>query len=95
MPQYAGYMLHMGHVLKTIDANFLYPINRELKRSRKHTEINLAPIHRRVGEGNGSNRRPTPYIATEKKWRTKLIGRGLRPESRATGPVEQTPPRLR
>lgn len=56
-------------------------------------DINLTPAHKRLGVGNGNNIRPTPYIATAKKWRTKLSGRGLRPESRATGPVEQTPPR--
>lgn len=60
-----------------------------------HTEINLAPIQARLGDGNGSNRRPTPYTATAKKWRTKLKGRGFNPESRETGPVENTPPRLR
>ena len=59
------------------------------------TEINLAPIHMRFGEGNGMSKRPTPYIATAKKWRTKLNGRGFRPESRAIGPSEKTPPRLK
>jgi hypothetical protein len=58
-------------------------------------EINLAPIHILLGEGNGINRRPTPYIATAKKWRTKLSGQGFRPESRAIGPFEKTPPRLK
>lgn len=60
-----------------------------------HTEINLAPIHNLFGEGNGTSKRPTPYMATAKKWSTKLSGLGLRPESRATGPVEQVPPRLK
>lgn len=59
------------------------------------TEINLAPIQMRLGDGNGSNSRPTPYIATAKKWRTKLNGRGFNPERRETGPVEKTPPRLK
>ena len=49
----------------------------------------------RFGEGNGSNKRPTPKTATAKKWKTKVNGRGFRPESSDTGPVEQTPPRLR
>lgn len=65
------------------------------RRAKILTEINLAPIHIRLGEGKGNNKRPTPYIATAKKWTTKLNGRGLRPESRETGPVEQTPPRLK
>lgn len=60
-----------------------------------HTEINLAPIHNRLGEGKGTSRRPTPYMATAKKCMTKLNGRGLSPDSRATGPVEQVPPRLK
>ena len=60
-----------------------------------HTEISLAPIQMRFGEGNGTNNRPTPKTATAKKWRTKLNGRGFRPESSDTGPVEKTPPRLR
>ena len=59
------------------------------------TEINLAPVHIRLGEGRGSISRPTPKIATAKKCATKLNGRGLRPESRAMGPFEQTPPRLK
>jgi hypothetical protein len=59
------------------------------------TEINLAPIQMREGEGKGSNKRPTPNTATAKKWRTKLKGRGFNPESRETGPVENTPPRLK
>ncbi|GMP30310.1 hypothetical protein CsSME_00054165 [Camellia sinensis var. sinensis] len=56
---------------------------------------NLAAIHRRLGEGNGSKRRPTPYMAIAKKWSIKLNGLGFRPESKATGPVEHTPPRLK
>jgi len=59
------------------------------------TEINLAPIHTRLGEGNGMSKRPTPYIATAKKCRTRLKGRGFRPESRDIGPLEKTPPRLK
>lgn len=59
------------------------------------TEINLAPSHNLRGEGNGIIKRPTPYIATAKKWRNRLRGRGFRPESNATGPSEQIPPRLR
>lgn len=59
------------------------------------TEINLAPIQTRLGEGNGISNRPTPYIATAKKWRTKLKGRGFNPESKETGPFEKIPPRLR
>jgi hypothetical protein len=59
------------------------------------TEINLTPTHILLGEGRGSISRPTPKIATAKKCATKLIGRGLRPESRAIGPFEQTPPRLK
>ena len=59
------------------------------------TESNLAPNHIRPGEGNGINKRPTPYTATAKKWSTKLEGLGFRPERRATGPLEKTPPRLR
>jgi hypothetical protein len=31
------------------------------------TAINRTPIHMRLGEGNGNNKRPTPYIATAKK----------------------------
>lgn len=59
--------------------------------ARNCTKINLAPIQTRFGEGNGSNNRPTPYIAMAKKWRTKDSGRGIRAESRATGPLEQIP----
>lgn len=59
------------------------------------TEISLAPIQIRLGEGNGNSKRPTPYIATAKKCRTKLTGRGFKPESKEIGPVENTPPRLR
>lgn len=59
------------------------------------TEINLAPIQNRFGEGNGTNKRLTPYIATAKKWSTKLSGRGFRPEIKATGPLEQIPPMLK
>lgn len=59
------------------------------------TVINLSPIHMRLGEGNGRSKRPTPYIATAKKWRTKLKGRGFNPESKETGPSENKPPRLR
>lgn len=59
------------------------------------TEISLAPIQSRLGEGNGMSKRPTPYIATAKKWRTKLKGRGFNPESKETGPFEKTPPRLK
>jgi len=59
------------------------------------TEINLAPIHMRFREGNGTSKRPTPYIATAKKCRTKLNGRGFRPERRDIGPSEKTPPRLK
>lgn len=61
----------------------------------KLTDINLAPIHIRLGEGKGSSNRPTPYIATAKKWQTRLSGRGFKPESKDTGPLENTPPRLR
>lgn len=61
----------------------------------RHTEINLAPIHKRAGEGKGSSRRPTPYMATAKKWRTKLNGLGFSPDSREIGPFEKMPPRLR
>ena len=32
-----------------------------------HTEISLAPIQIRFGEGNGNSKRPTPNIATAKK----------------------------
>jgi len=42
----------------------------------------------RLGEGNGSSKRPTPYIATAKKWRTRVKGRGFNPESREIGPSE-------
>lgn len=59
------------------------------------TESNLAPNQSLCGEGNGSNNRPTPKTATEKKWRKRLKGLGFRPESREMGPSEQTPPRLR
>ena len=59
------------------------------------TEINLAPIHIRLGEGKGSSKRPTPYIATAKKCTTKLKGRGFKPESNDTGPFEKMPPRLK
>ena len=59
------------------------------------TETNRTPVHMRLGEGNGTSKRPTPYIATEKKWRTKLKGRGFNPESKATGPSENRPPRLK
>lgn len=69
--------------------------SKDKRKNQVHTEINLAPIHSRLGEGNGINNRPTPYIATAKKWNTKLSGRGFRPESKATGPLEQTPPRLK
>ena len=69
--------------------------NNQPKRIEIRTEINLAPIQTRLSEGKGSSRRPTPYIATAKKWRTKLNGRGFRPESKATGPVENIPPRLK
>lgn len=50
------------------------------------TQISLAPIHRRLGEGNGNNKRPTPNIAIAKKWKIKLDGLGFRPESRAIAP---------
>lgn len=50
------------------------------------TQISLAPIHKRLGEGNGSNKRPTPNTAIAKKWKIKLDGRGFRPDSRAIAP---------
>ena len=59
------------------------------------TESNRAPIHTRLGEGNGNSKRPTPNTATAKKWRTKLKGRGFNPESKEIGPSENRPPRLR
>lgn len=65
------------------------------RRWKIHTKINLAPIQTPLGEGNGTSKRPTPNIATAKKWRTKLKGRGFRLESKATGPVEKIPPRLK
>lgn len=58
-------------------------------------EINLTPSIRRLGEGNGSNSRPTPYKATAKKCATKLIGLGFKPDSSAIGPCEYIPPRLK
>ena len=64
-------------------------------RIKELTEIKFAPIQILLGEGTGSISRPTPKIATAKKCATKLNGRGLRPESRAIGPFEQTPPRLK
>lgn len=51
-------------------------------------DISRAPIHIRLGEGKGNNKRPTPYIATAKKWQTKLSGLGFKPESKDTGPLE-------
>lgn len=69
--------------------------SRAVYKRRVLTEINLAPSHNFCGDGKGISKRPTPYIATAKKWRNKLSGRGFRPESKATGPSEQIPPRLR
>ena len=37
--------------------------------------------------GRGSSRRPTPNTATAKKCITSTLGRGLRPDSRLTGPA--------
>lgn len=84
-------------------SNFLHSTVPKMERRIKElieqayilTEINLAPIQTRFGDGNGSINLPTPYIATAKKWSTKLNGRGFNPESRETGPVENMPPRLR
>lgn len=61
----------------------------------KLTDMTLAPSHMRFGEGNGIHKRPTPQIATPKKWKNRLSGRGFRPESKEIGPSEQIPPRLR
>lgn len=73
----------------------MFPNQNKKEELEALTEINLAPIQMRLGEGNGISSRPTPYIATAKKWRTKLNGRGFNPESKQTGPFEKIPPRLK
>lgn len=52
------------------------------------TMMSLAPSHNRFGVGNGISKRPTPYIATAKKCRNRISGRGLSPESSEIGPSE-------
>ena len=54
--------------------------------------MSLALVHILVGDGKGSNKRPTPYTATAKKCRTKLIGLGYRPDINDIGPFEKIPP---
>ena len=43
--------------------------------------------HAHLNVGRGSSRRPTPKMATAKKCMTSTLGRGLRPDSRLTGPA--------